>query len=29
MIDPEYTIVIDTREQQPWTFKNSHSKLQT
>lgn len=22
MIDPEYTIVIDTREQQPWTFKN-------
>ena len=22
MTDPEYTIIIDSREQQPWTFRN-------
>lgn len=32
MNDPDYTIIIDTREQQPWTFKNrttATSKLDT
>jgi ERCC4-type nuclease len=28
MIDPEYTIIIDTREQQPWTFKNRATAVQ-
>lgn len=32
MIDPEFTIIVDTREQQPWTFKNratANTKLDT
>lgn len=32
MIDSEYTIIIDTREQQPWAFKNratANHKLDT
>lgn len=32
MKDPDFTIIVDTREQQPWNFKNfatAHKKLDT